>query len=205
MGTEEQNKISPKFREGGSLLWIDRDECRFWSGKSSNRGQQNEDGTWTLNGEKLWWGTMVLWPMSLLLWLKQEPKFGSREINKISAFIVETRLAGVGLHRCRFMGIQPLKMVWFALPMLIGEWFFDWRWGERTKLTGNSEWRTITPAISASGAEAQRSFQLMGKNRSQWGKQLGIMKKWQVGTNRLWSQAMPFSFRLLCGIVWCWW
>ena len=37
-------------------------------------------------------------------------KVGSREISRISAFIVETRLAGVEvLHRCHFMGIRAIE------------------------------------------------------------------------------------------------
>ena len=181
MGTEEQKqKYLPKFREG----WVSAfglTEMNVGSDPANLQTEavQNDDGTWTLNGEKLWCTNGVVADVIVVMAKTGTKKVGSREINKISAFSVETRLAGVEiLHRCRFMGIRAIEngLIRFTNVQLPSDSLIGGEGnGLKLALATLNDGRLSIPAISASGAEDIAEFSARwAKTRSQWGKQIGI-------------------------------
>ena len=82
---------------------------------------QQEDGSWLLNGEKLWCTNSVVADVIVVMAVsgKKTSKSG-REFNEISAFILEMDTPGVDvLHRCEFMGgLKRSKTDSLDSPML---------------------------------------------------------------------------------------
>ncbi len=139
----------------------------------------SEDGkTWTLNGLKLWCTNGVIADLLVVMVKTGVEKRGKREVNRISAFIVETKSAGVDvLHRSRFMGLRAIEngVIKFTDVKVPAE---NLLWGEgkglRLALTTLNDGRLGIPAISAAGcASVVDGMARWGKSRYQWGKFIG--------------------------------
>lgn len=181
MGTPEQKeKYLPKFRDG----WVSAfglTEMNVGSDPANlqTEGVKNEDGTWTLNGEKLWCTNGVVADVVVVMAKTGTKKVGSREINKISAFIVEMKSPGVEiLHRCRFMGIKAIEngLIRFTNVKLPADALIGGEGkGLKLALATLNDGRLSIPAISAQGAEDVAEFSARwAKTRSQWGKKIGL-------------------------------
>jgi hypothetical protein len=139
----------------------------------------SEDGKhYILNGYKLWCTNSVIADLLVVMAKSGVDKRGSREINRISAFVVETRWAGVEiLHQSRFMGLSALEngIVKFDNVKVPVE---NLIWGEgkglRLALTTLNDGRLGIPAITAGALEVMADFSARwGKSRFQWGKNIG--------------------------------
>ena len=181
MGTAEQKqKYLPKFRDG----WVSAfglTEMNVGSDPANLQTEavQNEDGTWTLNGEKLWCTNGVVADVIVVMAKTGTKKVGSREISRISAFIVETRLAGVEvLHRCRFMGIRAIEngLIRFTNVQLGADSLIGGEGnGLKLALATLNDGRLSIPAIAAAAGEELSEFSARwAKTRSQWGKKIGL-------------------------------
>jgi hypothetical protein len=102
-GTPEQKKKYLPLCARGAISAFALTEPHVGSDPASLATTAEVDGdSFVLNGEKLWCtnGTLA----ELLVVMARNPKS-----KKISAFIVETKWAGVTIeHRCRFMGLKAL-------------------------------------------------------------------------------------------------
>ncbi len=102
-GTPEQKKKYLPLCARGAISAFALTEPHVGSDPASLATTAEDDGdSFVLNGEKLWCtnGTLA----ELLVVMARNPKS-----KKISAFIVETKWAGVTVeHRCRFMGLKAL-------------------------------------------------------------------------------------------------
>ena len=139
----------------------------------------SEDGKhYIMNGYKLWCTNSVIADLLVVMAKTGVEKRGSREINRISAFVVETKWAGVDiLHQSRFMGLSALEngIVKFDNVKVPVE---NLIWGEgkglRLALTTLNDGRLGIPAITAGAIEEMAEFSARwGKSRHQWGKNIG--------------------------------
>ena len=181
MGTPEQKKkYLPKFREG----WISAfglTELNVGSDPANLQTEAvlNDDGTWTLNGEKLWCTNGVVADVIVVMAKTGTKKAGSREVSEISAFIVETNQPGFEiLHRCRFMGIKAIEngLLRFTNMKLPADSIIGGRGkGLKLALATLNDGRLSIPAIAASSAEEMATFSARwAKSRAQWGKKIGV-------------------------------
>ena len=77
----------------------------------STEAKKSDDGKhWILNGEKLWCTNGVVADVIVVMAKSGVEVRHGREINQISAFIVETDAPGLEIvHRCQFMGIKAIE------------------------------------------------------------------------------------------------
>jgi len=139
----------------------------------------SEDGsTWTLNGYKLWCTNGNFADLLVVMAKTGVDKRGSREVNRISAFIVECNDPGIEvLHRCNFQGLRAIEngILRFTDVKVPAE---NLLWGEgkglRLALTTLNDGRLGIPAMSAAGAKTVADAAARwGKSRQQWGKYIG--------------------------------
>jgi alkylation response protein AidB-like acyl-CoA dehydrogenase len=139
----------------------------------------SEDGsTWTLNGYKLWCTNGNFADLLVVMAKTGVDKRGSREVNRISAFIVECNDPGIEvLHRCNFQGLRAIEngILRFTDVKVPAE---NLLWGEgkglRLALTTLNDGRLGIPAMSAAGAmTVADAAARWGKSRHQWGKFIG--------------------------------
>ncbi len=179
-GTAEQKtKFLPRFANGEiSAFALTEPSVGSDPANMVTEATKNDDGTWTLNGEKLWCTNGVIADVIVVMAKTGENVRGGRTTNRISAFIVETKSAGVDiLHRCEFMGIRAIEngVVRFTNVQVPGENII---WGEgkglRLALTTLNDGRLGIPAIAADSGNAAADFCAQwGKSRHQWGKNIG--------------------------------
>lgn len=179
-GTDEQKqKYLPRFSEG----WISAfalTEPNVGSDPANMSTQAYLDGDeWVIDGEKLWCTNGVVADVIVVM-AKTGTKITSsgKEINEISAFIVETDTPGVDvIHRCKFMGIRAVEngLIRFTecrVPVdnLIG----GQGNGLKLALSTLNDGRLSIPAIAADNIQYVSDFcARWGKSRSQWGRNIG--------------------------------
>jgi len=179
-GTDEQKqKYLPKFAEGWiSAFALTEPTVGSDPANMVTEAHQNENGDWVLNGIKLWCTNGVIADVLVVMCKTGVIQKGSRSINRISAFVVETRSPGVEvLHRCKFMGITAIEngIIQFNDVIVPKE---NLIWGEgkglRLALTTLNDGRLGIPAISAHAMRQMADFSASwGKSRQQWGKFVG--------------------------------
>ena len=180
-GTEEQRqKYLPMFAEGAiSAFGLTESSVGSDPANMITVGELDEDGeNWILNGEKLWCTNGVIADVIVVMAKTGVDKRGDREINRISAFIVETKWAGVDvMHRCEFMGIRAIEngIIRFTDVKIPKE---NLIWGEgkglRLALTTLNDGRLGIPAITAASVRDLAGFSARwAKSRYQWGKYIG--------------------------------
>lgn len=180
-GTEEQRqKYLPMFANG-SVSAFGLTEPQVGSDPANMVTVADLDGDgehWILNGEKLWCTNGVIADVIVVMAKTSVQTRGSREINRISAFVVETKWAGVEImHRCEFMGIRAIEngIIRFTDVKIPKE---NLIWGEgkglRLALTTLNDGRLGIPAIAASAMRQVADFSARwGKSRYQWGQYIG--------------------------------
>jgi len=181
-GTEEQKqKWLPKFAEGWvSAFGLTEPNVGSDPANMTTTATLTPDGKhWVLNGEKLWCTNGVVADLIVVMAVSGKKKTSSgKEINKISAFLVETDTPGLDImHRCNFMGIKAiengiLRFTDCKIPAenLIGE---EGK-GLAIALETLNDGRLSIPAISAAGAIELAEFSASwAKSRAQWGKKIG--------------------------------
>jgi alkylation response protein AidB-like acyl-CoA dehydrogenase len=180
-GTEEQReKYLPMFANGAiSAFGLTESTVGSDPANMITVAELEEDGeNWILNGEKLWCTNGVIADVIVVMCKTGVEKRGSREINRISAFIVETKWAGVEvMHRCDFMGIRAIEngIIRFTDVKIPKE---NLIWGEgkglRLALTTLNDGRLGIPAITAAAVRQLAGFSARwAKSRYQWGKYIG--------------------------------
>jgi len=180
-GTEAQKqKYLPMLANGAvSAFGLTEPQVGSDPANMSTIATLSEDGsTWTLNGYKLWCTNGNFADLLVVMAKTGVDKRGSREVNRISAFIVETNDPGIEvLHRCNFQGIRGVEngILRFTDVKVPAE---NLLWGEgkglRLALTTLNDGRLGIPAIAASGALAMTETSARwGKSRHQWGKCIG--------------------------------
>jgi len=180
-GTEEQKqKYLPMLANGAvSAFGLTEPNVGSDPANMTTEATLSEDGKhWILNGMKLWCTNGVIADLIVVMAKTGVDKRGSREVNRISAFIVEGRWEGVEvLHRSRFMGIRAIEngVIRFTNVKVPAD---NLLWGEgkglRLALTTLNDGRLGIPAIAASGVGHAAAFAARwGKSRYQWGKNVG--------------------------------
>jgi alkylation response protein AidB-like acyl-CoA dehydrogenase len=180
-GTEEQKqKYLPMLANGAiSAFGLTEPQVGSDPANMSTVAVLSDDGkTWTLNGYKLWCTNGNFADLLVVMAKTGVDKRRSREVNRISAFIVETDDPGIEvLHRCDFQGIRGVEngIIRFTDVKVPAE---NLLWGEgkglRLALTTLNDGRLGIPAIAASGALAMtETAARWGKSRHQWGKFIG--------------------------------
>jgi len=179
-GTPEQKKkYLPMFADGAiSAFALTEPSVGSDPANMSTVAELQDDGSWILNGEKLWCTNGVIADVIVVMAKTGETVKGGRTTNRISAFIVETKSAGVDiLHRCEFMGIRAIEngVLRFTDVRVPAENII---WGEgkglRLALTTLNDGRLGIPAIAAdSGTQVAEFCARWGKSRHQWGKNIG--------------------------------
>jgi len=179
-GTDEQKKkYLPRFA-AGEITAFALTEATVGSDPANmvTEATPNEDGSWTLNGEKLWCTNGVI-ADALVVMARTPPKvIRGKERKQISAFIVETGWAGVEVvHRCEFMGIRAIEngIVRFTDVRVPAENIIGQPGdGLRLALTTLNDGRLGIPATTAAAAGAIARFSARwAKSRFQWGKTIG--------------------------------
>jgi alkylation response protein AidB-like acyl-CoA dehydrogenase len=180
-GTEEQKqKYLPLLASGWvSAFGLTEPGVGSDPANMTTTARLSEDGKhWILNGYKLWCTNGTIADLLVVMAKTGSDKKGSREVNRISAFIVETRWAGVDVvHRSRFMGLRAIEngVIRFQDVQVPAE---NLLWGEgkglRLALTTLNDGRLGIPAIAATGLRNVADYSARwGKSRHQWGKLIG--------------------------------
>lgn len=179
-GTDEQKKkYLPMFADGAiSAFGLTESTVGSDPANMVTEATLDDEGNWVLNGEKLWCTNGVIADVIVVMAKTGVEKRGSREINRISAFIVETKWAGVDvMHRCEFMGIRAIEngIIRFTDVKVPAE---NLIWGEgkglRLALTTLNDGRLGIPAITAASVRQLAAFSARwAKSRYQWGKYIG--------------------------------
>jgi len=181
-GTKEQKeKWLPKFAEGWvSAFGLTEPNVGSDPANMSTTATLSEDGTyWTMNGEKLWCTNGVVADVIVVMAVSGKKKTKSgKEINEISAFLVETDTPGLEImHRCKFMGIKAIEngILRFTDCKIPAENLIGGRGkGLSLALATLNDGRLSIPAISAAGAQDLADFSASwGKSRAQWGRKVG--------------------------------
>ena len=179
-GTQAQkDKWLPKFAEG----WVSAfalTEPDVGSDPANMATEAYLDGDeWVINGEKLWCTNGVVADVIVVM-----AKSGTRvtssgkEINEISAFIVETDTPGVEIiHRCKFMGIRAVEngLLRFTNCRVPAENLIGGQGnGLKLALSTLNDGRLSIPAIAADNIQYVSEFSARwGKTREQWGRNIG--------------------------------
>jgi alkylation response protein AidB-like acyl-CoA dehydrogenase len=181
-GTKEQKeKWLPKFAEGWvSAFGLTEPNAGSDPANMTTTATLSEDGTeWTLNGEKLWCTNGVVADVIVVMASsgKKTTRSG-KEINEISAFLVETDTPGLEImHRCKFMGIKAIEngILRFTDCKIPAENLIGARGkGLSLALATLNDGRLSIPAISAAGAIELADFSAAwAKSRAQWGRKIG--------------------------------
>lgn len=175
-GTEEQKKKYLPRIAAGELTAFALTEPNAGSDPAnmSTFAEKQEDGSWVLNGEKLWCtnGTLA----DLYVVMARTPDVNGKK--QITAFIVEAKWEGVDiLHRCRFLGIRAIEngLIRFnnvkipAENVILGEGK-----GLKLALTTLNDGRLGIPAVAAFTSKDLLQFSAgWAKTRNQWGKLIG--------------------------------
>ncbi len=180
-GTEEQRqKYLPMFANGSiSAFGLTEPQVGSDPANMVTVAELTDDGeNWILNGEKLWCTNGVIADVIVVMAKTSVQTRGSREINRISAFVVETKWEGVEvMHRCEFMGIRAIEngIIRFTDVKIPKD---NLIWGEgkglRLALTTLNDGRLGIPAIAASAMRQVADFSASwGKSRYQWGQFIG--------------------------------
>ncbi|MBJ94422.1 MAG: DNA polymerase II [Rickettsiales bacterium] len=180
-GTEAQKqKYMPMLANGAvSAFALTEPEVGSDPANMSTTATLSEDGkTWTLNGYKLWCTNGNFADLLVVMAKTGVDKRGSREVNRISAFIVETKDPGIEvLHRCNFQGLRGIEngILRFTDVKVPAE---NLLWGEgkglRLALTTLNDGRLGIPAMAAAnGISASHEVARWAKSRHQWGKVIG--------------------------------
>jgi alkylation response protein AidB-like acyl-CoA dehydrogenase len=135
---------------------------------------KQEDGSWVINGEKLWCTNGTLADLYVVM-----ARTTSSDGRKgITAFVVEGRSEGLEVvHRCRFLGIRAIEngLIRFrnvkvpAENVILGEGK-----GLKLALTTLNDGRLGIPAVAAFVSRDVSNFSASwAKSRAQWGKAVG--------------------------------
>jgi len=175
-GTEEQKqKWLPRIAKG-ELSAFALTEPGAGSDPASmvTEAVKQPDGSWVLNGEKLWCtnGTLADLYVVMARTTSEDGRKG------ITAFVVEGRSEGLEVvHRCRFLGIRAIEngLIRFRnvkVPgdnVILGEGK-----GLKLALTTLNDGRLGIPAVAAFVSKDIRDFSASwAKSRTQWGKAVG--------------------------------
>lgn len=135
---------------------------------------KQEDGSWLLNGEKLWCTNGTLADLYVVMARTRTPE-GKKQI---TAFVVEGKWEGVEVvHRCRFLGLRAIEngLIRFrnvkipAENVILGEGK-----GLKLALTTLNDGRLGIPAVAAFVSKDVLDFTASwSKTRMQWGKLIG--------------------------------
>ena len=110
-GTEEQKaKYLPRVsRKEISAFALTETNAGSDPANMSLQADKSEDGSWVLNGEKLWCTNLIKAGV-LVVMAKTPPKMvNGKERKQISAFIVDVDSPGLEItYRCHFMGLRAL-------------------------------------------------------------------------------------------------
>ncbi len=179
-GTKEQkDKYLPMFAKGAlSAFALTEPGVGSDPANMSTTGEKDENGDWILNGTKLWCTNGNIADVIVVMARTPSIQKNGREINQISAFIVETDTPGFEvMHRSRFMGLKAIEngIIRFTnlkVPkenLVAGEGK-----GLRLALTTLNDGRLSIPAIGAqSMIEIAGFLTQWAKTREQWGKLIG--------------------------------
>ena len=179
-GTEEQRqKYLPMFAKGAiSAFALTEPDVGSDPANMSTTAVKNDDGDWILNGTKLWCTNGVIADVIVVMARTPSIMRHGREVNQISAFIVETDTPGFEvLHRCRFMGIKAIENGLLRFnDVIVPKDNLIWGEGKglRLALTTLNDGRLSIPAITAEAAlDVSHFMHQWGKSREQWGKLIG--------------------------------
>jgi alkylation response protein AidB-like acyl-CoA dehydrogenase len=175
-GTEEQKKKWLPRIAKGELSAFALTEPGAGSDPASmvTEAVKQEDGSWVINGEKLWCtnGTLADLYVVMARTTSADGKKG------ITAFVVEGRSEGLEVvHRCRFLGIRAIEngLIRFrnvrvpAENVILGEGK-----GLKLALTTLNDGRLGIPAVAAFVSKDVLDFSASwAKSRVQWGKAVG--------------------------------
>ena len=175
-GTEEQKKKWLPRIAKGELSAFALTEPGAGSDPASmvTEAVKQEDGSWVINGEKLWCtnGTLADLYVVMARTVSEDGRKG------ITAFVVEGRSEGLEVvHRCRFLGIRAIEngLIRFrnvkvpAENVILGEGK-----GLKLALTTLNDGRLGIPAVAAFVSKDVLDFSASwAKSRSQWGKSVG--------------------------------
>ncbi len=189
-GTPEQKKKwLPKFAEGWvSAFALTEETAGSDPATMKTQADLQEDGTWLLNGEKLWCTNSVVADVIVVMAVSgTKTSKSGREFSEISAFILEMDAPGVDiLHRCEFMGINAIEngLIRFTNVKIPADNLIGGRGnGLKLALSTLNDGRLSIPAISAVGAMEVLDFsKRWAKSRSQWGRTIG---KHEPGADKL--------------------
>ena len=184
----------PKFAEGWVSAFVSTEESAGSDPATmkTTAGTEQEDGSWLLNGEKLWCTNSVVADVIVVMAVsgKKTSKSG-REFNEISAFILEMDTPGVDvLHRCEFMGIKAIEngLIRFTDARVPAENLIGGR-GNGLKyflaLSTLNDGSLAFRAISADGAKEAEILDAMGKDKNLNGEGLSLVIRHEPGADKL--------------------
>lgn len=181
VGTEEQKqKYLPRLAKGEiSAFALTEPGVGSDPAKMKTTAILSEDKKhWILNGVKLWCTNGVVADLLIVMATSGTVKKHGREINQITAFIVEANSPGLEiLHRCKFMGIKAIEnglLQFTNVKVPVENVVGGVGKGLKVALATLNDGRLGIPAIAAHATEDLTNFSARwGKSRNQWGKNVG--------------------------------